>query len=123
MTKKIAIVLVKEYFPSYDDYNEVQLIQSITDWEEVSDNDYEILRQAQNQFSYRIVEQPLDTPKFIAKTIADWKRIAKEEATRQKKLKEEAAKKALEKKLKKEQRAKETKRQLLARLKEELGEE
>ena len=123
MTKKIAIVLVKEYFPSYDDYNEVQLIQSITDWEEVSDNDYEILRQAQNQFSYRIVEQPLDTPKFIAKTTADWKRIAKEEATRQKKLKEEAAKKALEKKLKKEQRAKETKRQLLARLKEELGEE
>jgi len=123
MTRKIAIIITKDYYPGYGDDGQETLLQSITEWEEISDEDFNILSDAQWTMNFRILEQPTEPPKFIAKTISDWKKLVKEQAEKEKKLKEEAAKKALEKKLKKELKAKETKKQLLERLKKELGEE
>lgn len=123
MTRKIAIIITRDYCPGYGDDGYETLLHSISDWEEVSEEDFKILTDAQWKMNFRVLEQPTEPPKFIAKTVDDWKKLVKEEAAREKKLKEEAAKKALEKKLKKELRAKETKKQLLARLKAELGEE
>ena len=123
MSHKIAILMIKNYCPGYGDDGNFELVDHITEWEEVSDEEFKLLERAQSKFDFRILEQPTEPKKFIAKTIADWKIIVKEDAAREAKYKKDAAEKALQKKLKKEMKAKETKKQLLARLKVELGEE
>lgn len=125
MTHKIAIITTRDstrgYGDDYDDYGKI--IDSITDWEEVSDEDYKTLVYASARLNFKIIEQPTDTKAFIAKSIADYTAIAKAEAIRaaeEKKKREDAA---LARKFKKELKDKDSKLKMLKKLQEELGSE
>jgi hypothetical protein len=121
MTHKIAIITSRDYYSDYDgeDYNKI--VTSITDWEEVSDEDFEALQFASHRKGFQLLERPVDTQAFIAKTIKDYLAIAKAEAAiaeADKKKREDAA---LERKFKKELKDKASKEKMLKKLAEELG--
>lgn len=121
MTHKIAIITTRD--GSYDSYNEeyIKIIDSITDWENVSDEEFSTLQFASPRLGFKLIERPTDIKKFIAKTITDYKAIAKaeeERAAEEKKNREEAA---LQRKFKKDLKDKASKEKMLARLSEELG--
>lgn len=125
MTRKIAIITTRDYTRGYgDDYDDYgKIIESITDWEEVSDEDYKTLQYAAPRLNFAIIEQPTDTKKFIAKSIADYTAIAKAEAIRDAEEKQKRADAALARKFKKELKDKESKLKMLKKLQEELGPE
>jgi hypothetical protein len=125
MTHKIAIITTRDYTRGYgDDYDDYgKIIESITDWEEVSDEDYKTLQYAAPRLNFAIIEQPSDTKKFIAKSIADYTAIAKAEAIRDAEEKQKRADAALARKFKKELKDKESKLKMLKKLQEELGPE
>lgn len=77
MSKHIAIVSVKETYDYNDDYSKSSLVaQSITSWDEVSDEDYDVLIKAERQTtSWRVLCRE-DYP-FISSTIAEYKQKAK----------------------------------------------
>lgn len=124
MTHKIAIIYGRElsHYDSYhDDYSTTKIVESITDWEEVSDEDFKALQFASARLNFSIIERPIEIKTFIAKTIADYLAVAKAEAKRaedEKKKREEAA---LERKFKKELKDKASKLKMLKKLQEELG--
>lgn len=120
-THKIAILLSRDlYTNDYDNY-ELKIIESITSWEEVSDEDYKSLKKAAPYLGYTLIEQPTDLKKWITKTIAEWKVIAekreKDERIRlaAKEAKRSAAKKANDAK------TLEQKKKLLIELQKELS--
>ena len=121
MTHKIAIITTRD--GCYNDYGDEygKIIDSITDWEDVSDEEFQTLKFASSRLGFRLLERPTDIKKFIAKTITDYKAIAKAEAERaeeEKKSREEAA---LQRKFKKDLKDKVSKEKMLARLSQELG--
>ena len=77
-THKIAIITTREInVGDYDGYDTTHMIaNSITDWEEVTDEEFKMLQQASWRVGFKILERPVDAPKFIAKTISDYKAIA-----------------------------------------------
>lgn len=100
--RKIAIITT---YTNYDNYD--VLVDSITDWSEVSDYDYQILvAESHNTGNFQVIERLDAKPDFIPKTIADYLQKAKEEAENKRraeqaaKAKKEAA--ALKKKAKTE---------------------
>lgn len=121
MTHKIAIITTSDHYhqDDYDSYSKV--IDSITDWADVSDEDYRTLQAASGMLNYRILEQPADLPKFVAKTVADYKAwaLAAEAKAAEEKKKREAA--ALDRKMKKELKGQASKAAMLKKLAEELG--
>lgn len=119
MTRKIAIIKTIDYYGDYDQCD--TLIQSITDWAEVSEEEYKMLYAAQNRLYYRILEQPLDTKKFVATTISEYKAMIAEEELQREKEKQKRAEVALAKKLKKDLKDKESKLELFQKLQKELG--
>lgn len=125
MTHKIAIITTRDstrgYGDDYDDYGKI--IDSITDWEDVSDEDYKTLTYASSRLNFKIIEQPTDTKKFIAKSIADYTAIAKAEAIREAEERQKRADAALARKFKKELKDKDSKIKMLKKLQEELGPE
>lgn len=123
MTHKIAIITTRDYTRGYgDDYDDYgKIIESVTDWEEVSDEDYKTLQYAAPRLNFAIIEQPTDTKKFIAKSIADYTAIAKAEAIRAAEEKQKRADAALARKFKKELKDKDSKIKMLKKLQEELG--
>jgi hypothetical protein len=121
MTHKIAIITTRD--GSYDSYNDeyIKIIDSITDWEDVSDEEFRTLQFASSKLGFKLIERPADMPKFIAKTIKDYKAISKaeeERAAEEKKNREEAA---LQRKFKKDLKDKVSKEKMLNKLAEELG--
>jgi hypothetical protein len=121
MTHKIAIITTRD--GSYDSYNDeyIKIIDSITDWEDVSDEEFRTLQFASSRLGFKLIERPADMPKFIAKTIKDYKAISKaeeERAAEEKKNREEAA---LQRKFKKDLKDKVSKEKMLNKLAEELG--
>ena len=121
MPRKIAILMTREFYSGYDgeDYN--KLIDSITDWETISDEDFKTLQAASYRRGFQIIEQPVDTKSFIAATIKDYLVMAKAEeakAAEDKKKREEAA---LARKFKKELKDRESKLKMLKKLQEELA--
>lgn len=74
--RKIAIITTLDY--GYDDYNKV--IESITDWSEVTDEQYKVLYKHRTTLgNYDIIER-LDSKEFIQNTIASYlQHCAKEE--------------------------------------------
>ncbi len=122
---KIAIITTKDHYVSsgYDDYSDSkQLIDSITDWAEVTEEEYNALRAYQYQGNYRVLERPVDTPDFILKTVESYKKhVAKlkqdEEAAKKKREEDAAARK-----IKKQAKDTQSKRAMLEKLKKELGE-
>ena len=117
MTHKIAIIKTRDIIYNYGDDKE-SIINSITSWEEISDEDFVLLNKASYRFNFVVIEQPIDTKVFIAKTIADYTTMAMAEE-KEKKVRAAAA---LRRKHAKELKDKETKRVLLQQLKAELGE-
>jgi hypothetical protein len=123
MTHKIAIITTRDFTRGYgDEYdNYGKIVESITDWEEVSDEDFKTLIYASSRLGFSVLERPTDIKKFIAKSIADYTAIAKAEeirAAEEKKKREDAA---LERKFKKELKDKASKEKMLKKLMEELG--
>jgi len=121
MTHKIAIITTRDC--CYNDYDDEysKIIDSITDWEDVSDEEFQTLKFASSRLGFALLERPSDMKKFIAKTITDYMAIAKAEAERaevEKKKREEAA---LQRKFKKDFKDKASKEKMLARLSQELG--
>lgn len=116
MAHKIAIIRTRtfENYSDYDSYSIQRIVESITDWEEVSDEDYKMLISAAGRLGFQVLEQPIDTKKFIGKTIADYKAFVQEE----KRQREEAA---LQRKFKKELKDQRSKEKMLQKLVAELG--
>ena len=123
MTHKIAIIKTREYLPGYGDDGYEMIVQSIIDWEEVSDDEYRTLLAAQGILGFVILEQPTDTKKFIAKTVADYKAWALAEEQRRAEEKKKREEAALARKFKKELKDKESKLKMLKKLQDELGSE
>lgn len=121
MTHKIAIITTQDVYYNYGDDHET-LVKSITDWEEVSDEDFRMLQQASYKFNFFILEQPTDTKAFIAKTISDYKELVKQEAAKAAEEKRKREERAQQRKFQKELKDKESKKALLEKLKAELGE-
>lgn len=121
MTHKIAIIKYIEHCPGYGDDGYEMITHIITDWAEVTDDEYKTLRAASSTLGFAIIEQPTDLPKFVAKTVADYKAWALAEEARlaeEKKKREEAA---LQRKFKKELKDKASKEAMLKKLADELG--
>jgi hypothetical protein len=120
MTHKIAIIKTKDSCSNYgDDSNTV--ITSITDWTEVSDEDFCILQKTQYDGQFYILEQPTNTIEFVAKTVAEYLEKAKKaeaDALIAKKKKDAAN---LARKHKKELQDRDSKLALLKKLQEELA--
>jgi len=123
MSHKIAIITSREYYSGEYDEDYHKIVDSITDWEEVSDEDFKLLQYASPRLGFSIIERPIDARKFIAKTIADYKAIALAEEEREAKEKKERADAALARKFKKELKDRESKIKMFNKLKEELGQE
>ena len=126
MMHKIAILKVSQYDRYGDDYGDTHWIQtiatSITDWQEVSDEQLSLLHKAQCRMGcFRILERPIDEKNFIAKTVDEYIKIAEEDAKKaaQEQIARETA--ALQRKLKKEAKTQDDKIKLFHQLKKELG--
>jgi hypothetical protein len=123
MTHKIAIITNSTHcYDRYgDDYQRV--VDSITDWTVVTHEEYTCLKAMENKLDYHLIEQPVNTGAFVAKTVADYLAYAKAEEIRQKEAKAKREATAMARKHKKDLKDKESKLALLKKLQEELGEE
>lgn len=121
--RKIAIIQFRD-IDIYEDYGEVtKLIASkITDWAEVDEETYKALFYYQGQGKYRVVEFIPNQLEFITNTVEDYKRYTSDQQERARKFREEKEKKRQVKQLAKVAKTLEEKRQLLEKLKIELGE-
>jgi NADH dehydrogenase/NADH:ubiquinone oxidoreductase subunit G len=124
MTRKVAILLTTDVY-SYDEYNDDHrsIVNSITEWEEISNEDFQVLQSASYRKGFKIVEQPANPSDFIAKTVSEEIARAKEEAIKLEAEKVARAEAAKLKKYKKDLKDKESKLALLKKLQAELGEE
>ena len=121
MTHKIAIITSRNVYSNYGDECNT-IINNITEWTTVTHEDYLLLQKAAaRQYNFAILEQPVDTPAFIAKTIADYLEVAKAEEAKAEADKKKRAAQALARKHKNELKDRESKLELLNKLKAELG--
>ena len=122
MLHYIAIVTSKDYYPGgYGDDGHETIITSISDWAEVTDDEFKSLNAAKSRLGYMILERPTDMKAFVAKTVADYLAYAKAEEKRKADEKAAKEKAALERKFKKELKDKASKLKMFKRLQEELG--
>ena len=122
MTHKVAIILTTD---TYNDYSGGygQIINSITEWEEISQEDFVILQSASYRKGFKIIEQPVETKDFIAKTVTEEIARAKAETIKLEAEKVARAEAARLKKYKKDLKDKDSKLALFKKLQAELGEE
>ena len=71
---KIAIITTRN-LQTYHEDEFITIIKTITDWCIVSHDDYLLLWKAQFDYLFTIIEQPVDTPAFILKTVTEYTRI------------------------------------------------
>lgn len=100
----IAIIQIRD-IGCYECERET-IIKSITDWEEVSEEDFKILEKASEKSRYStqttpfiILERPKDTREFILNTVSGYRQLALEEEREReaaKKKREEAARRKAE---------------------------
>lgn len=122
MSHYIAIIMTKDYYPGgYGDDGYETLIASITDWYEVTDDEYKALWTVQSRLGYKILERPADMKAFVARTVVDYLAFAKAEEKRLEAEKAAREKAALERKMKKELKDQKSKKALYEKLKAELG--
>ncbi|AVH85091.1 hypothetical protein RsoM2USA_163 [Ralstonia phage RsoM2USA] len=120
--KQIAIILCEDRYVDYDS-SEV-FVKSITDWTEVDDETYKLLKQ--HQFSYDLVKEayyvvtrPTDEAAFIKKSVADFVKAAEEAEARKEIAREKAREKTQMKKKQREERDAEKRRQQYEELRRE----
>jgi hypothetical protein len=81
MPHKIAILTTEDFY--YGEYENITtIIESITDWAEVTDDEFKSLLLASRRIGFTVLEQPTDLKKFVAKTVADYKALAAAEEVR-----------------------------------------
>lgn len=115
MTKLIAII--KPYhIERYDDYS--VLVESITDWSEVTDEEYALLCNWSNKYDYTVITRLDKQPDFLPKTISAALKEAKKEQEELEKKKQEEQKLKLERELKRKARNEKKERELLEALQE-----
>ena len=119
MTKLIAIVKPKR-IDCYDDYS--VLVESITDWSEVTDEEYALLYNWSNKYDYTVITRLDKQPDFLPKTISAALEEAKKEQEYLEKQKQEAQKLKLERELKRRARNEKKERELLEALQEKYKE-
>lgn len=123
--RKIAIIKSRDFYENgtaYDDYSMVAVINSITEWSEVTEEEFKLLQLALPRVGCSMLERPIDEKAFIAKTVADYIAMARVEEERQaaeKKKREDAAR---ERAMKRQLKIVKDKKALLEKLKAELGE-
>lgn len=110
---EIAIITTKglEY---YDDYSKI--VNSITDWSEVSDEDYKLLVRYSNKYDWEIIERLDKKPRFILSSVKAASEEVKLEEERQRLAKEEADRKKQERLLKKKAKDEVAEKKLLEQL-------
>jgi hypothetical protein len=118
MAHKIAIIKTKDSYSNYDNMETV--ITSITDWTEVTHDEYTILYKLQYDEQFMILEQPVDTKEFVAKTVAEYLEKAKKAEAAALIAKKKKVEANLARKHKKELQDRESKLALLRKLQEEL---
>jgi hypothetical protein len=75
--REIAIFTVKE-FSHYDDYTKI--VDSITEWTEVSDEDYRLLYKFSERYNWNVLERLDKKPGFVLSTVeAALEEVRKEE--------------------------------------------
>jgi hypothetical protein len=123
MKHKIAIITSHTDYNAYDDYADSDtVVNSITEWTEVSHEDFEMLKQSSYlNRNFFVVEQPIDPGEFVAKTVADYIEYTKAENIRVAKEAQSRKDSAEAKRLKKLETDKERKVKLLKKLQDELG--
>lgn len=120
--RKVAVFWTEDKYYDYgNDYE--RIISSITAQEEISNDDFEILKRASYRKGFTVIEQPTAPKEFIATTIQDFlveehNAMRKEDETKKK-----LAAAALKKKLEKDLKDKTSKFELFEKLKKELGQE
>lgn len=80
-----------------------------------------MLISAAGRSGFLVLEQPIDTKKFIGKTIADYKAFVQEENARMAEEKRQREEAALRRKFKKELKDQKSKEKMLQKLVAELG--
>lgn len=118
--RKIAIITVKEQYSDYNYYDEV--IESITEWSEVSEEDYNLLVKFSYGHDWRVIERLDSNPDFIPKTIEAAIKEVRLEAERVEKQRLEAEKKKQERLLKKKAKDEAAEKKLLEQLLAKHGE-
>jgi len=123
--RKIAIITNRILITDYNDYEDTtqKIIDSITEWEEVTEAEFQDLLRASSKMGFTVMEQPRLPSEFIAKTIADFKKIVAAQKKKEEAAEKERKAKALARKQKKEAKTKQEKRELLAKLQAELRQE
>ena len=116
MTRLIAIFKPKEVIRDYS-YSDV-LNDSITDWSEVTEDEYRILQAWATRHGYVVIERIDKTENFFPKTIASAIEEAKKEQEKIEQAEQLAKKKKLERELKRKAKAEQQEKELLEALKE-----
>lgn len=117
--RKVAIIQSETRFDTYGDDHE-SITKIIDTWTEISDEDFNHLREASYRNNFIIIEQPTDQAAFIKDTILSY--IEKEKLRKEKEEEDNAkrAAAAIKKKLQKDLKDKQSKLELFEKLKKEL---
>lgn len=116
---KIAVLFSTEHYNRYDDYREV--IEAITEWTVVSDEELALLTQYSYEKGFHILEIPLNQAEFVRNTVTTLleEAKAKKEAEEKRKAKQKAEREANRAKQAERDRANKLKQ--LEKLQKELG--
>lgn len=121
---KVAIIKGREVgtYDRYDDYTSyIRIVEHITDWEEVTDEEARILRQLAPMKDFTLIEFVEQPREFINKTVSDYLEDVKKLKAEQEAEKKKKADAAIQRKIKKEAKDRDGKLALLKKLQEELG--
>ena len=118
--KKIAIITFVDTYKNYqDDYDCDKIVDSITEWSEVTQEDYDILvKEEARSRNFFVIERLDADPKFIQKTVAEYLKQAKAEAEKKLKAEQAAKEKKLAAELKKRAKTEADEIELLRKLQE-----
>ncbi len=126
-THKVAIIRFIGQYTGYDDYND-NIVNSITKWEEVSDEEFNLLVDSSNYatakmsgFEYRVVEQLSIDSKIVIHNIREYVQHIEARRKAEQIEKDTKAAKARERQLKKLTKDKEARRLLLEQLQQEFN--
>lgn len=119
--RKIAIIKPREIYAAYDDVEKI--IERITEFTEVDAETYELLRRAQHEFEFVLIEQPVDQQKFVLDTIEDYKKLIVMAEQKKKEAEKLAAQKKLERRMKVDMKKQEERLKIFQELQKEFDPE
>ena len=117
--REIAICTVRE-LSHCDDYTKI--VDSITDWTEVTDEEYKLLVKFSSKYNWFVIERLDKKPEFILNTVKAALEEVQREEERQRVKKEEADKKKQERLLRKRTKDEAAEKKLLEQLLAKHGE-